>query len=163
MNRVLCPWQALVFKQETHVCTYWKTGWRSRTCWWRSHCQTAGWVSWRCCGCPQVGPNRSTPSAGCCCLQGHPRPWGCHAPFQCQTQWNGGCKKQQSFCVQWESHLPTTEGIILAKVVLTANPLNIRTKCVLQAPDKEEWGSKEFKMEPGTNASVTTVESQAIG
>lgn len=71
--------------------TYWRTGWRSRTCWWRSRCRTAAWASGRCCGCPRAARSRSTPSAGCRPPRGRPTPSGCRGPPRCRTRWSAGC------------------------------------------------------------------------
>lgn len=139
-------WQALVLKEETHICTYWKTGWRSQTCWWKSHCQTAGWGSWRCCGYPQAGPSRSTPSAGCCCPRGRPRPWGCREQSRCQTRWSGGCKRGQSVCVQGASNLPSTRGFILDTSLYRPPAISHAHQTCSNTSDKEKWGSGQLRI-----------------
>lgn len=89
-------------------CTYLRTGWRSRTCWWRSRCRTAEWANWRCCECPRAVLSRSTPSAGWRCPPARPTPSGCHGPAPCQTRWSGGCKESTAGTVT-ERPLPPSE------------------------------------------------------
>lgn len=135
------PWHTRKLKEETRICTYWKTGWKSRTCWWKSRCRTAVWVSWMCCGCPQAGPSRSTPSAECCCPQDRPRPWGCHELSRCQTRWSGGCKERAELLCSVRIILSLRKGPYPShEVVLTTSSLHISIKYLLAYQTKKNEG-----------------------